>query len=257
MAPSTWNPDQYNRFRAERQQPFLDLIALLEPRPRPRVVDLGCGTGELTRLLHDRLPGADTLGLDSSETMLADSAGFAAPGLRFQRGDIADFTADAAYDVIVSNAALHWLPDHAALLARLARGLAAGGQLAVQMPSNFDHPSHTTAAAVAAEPPFRAALAGFAIGQPVHAPEWYAARLHRLGFARQHVRLQVYSHLLGSRDEVVEWVRGSLLTAYQQRLPADLWPRFLARYRQRLLPALPDERPYFYPFKRLLLWAAR
>ena len=257
MAASSWNPDQYNRFRAERQQPFFELIALIEPRPNLRVVDLGCGTGELTRALHDRLPGADTTGLDSSETMLAESAAFATAGLRFARADIATFAPQAEYDVIVSNAALQWLPDHAELFARLARGLADGGQLAVQMPLNYDHPSHVVAAAVAGEAPFRDALGGFTIERPVAAPEWYAALFHRLGFARQHVRLQVYPHILAARDEVIEWVRGTLLTAYQQRLPADLWPAFMERYRARLLPELSDERPYFYAFKRLLLWAAK
>jgi trans-aconitate 2-methyltransferase len=257
MPASTWDPDQYHRFRNQRQQPFFDLLALLEPRPHPRVVDLGCGTGELTRALHDRLPGAETLGLDSSESMLAKSAAVATVGLRFAPGDIATFGPIAAYDVIVSNAALQWLPDHAELFARLARALADGGQLAVQMPSNYNHPSHVVAAAVAAEAPFRDALAGFAIARPVQTPEWYATRLDQLGFRRQHVRLQVYAHHLAARDEVIEWVRGTLLTAYQRRLPADLWPQFLARYRERLLPQLDDSRPYFYPFKRLLLWGRR
>jgi trans-aconitate 2-methyltransferase len=257
MPESPSNPNQYNRFRGERQQPFFDLIALIEPRPRLRVVDLGCGTGEMTRALHDRLPDATTTGLDSSETMLADSAAFAAPGLRFERADIAAFAPVAAYDVILSNAALHWLPDHAELFARLARALADGGQLAVQMPMNYDHPSHIVAAQVADEPPFRDLLHGFAIGHPVHAPAWYAELLHQLGFSRQHVRLQVYPHILAARDEVTEWVRGTLLTAYQRRLPADLWPAFMERYRARLLPELADQRPYFYAFKRLLLWAAK
>jgi trans-aconitate 2-methyltransferase len=249
-----WNPAQYNRFRAERQQPFLDLIELIETRPRMRVIDLGCGTGELTRLLHDRLPDADTLGLDSSAAMLADSAAFATTGLRFAAGDIGALVAEPPYDLIVSNAALQWLPDHAALFARLARGLAAGGQLAVQMPDNYDHPSHTAAAAVAGEAPFRDALGGFAIVRPVQPAEWYAALLHQLGCARQHVRAQIYPHVLESRDAVIEWVKGTLLTAYQRRLPADLWPPFLDRYRQRLLPQLSEQRPYFYPFKRLLIW---
>ena len=254
MADSPWDPTQYNRFRAERQQPFLDLVALVEPRPGLRVVDLGCGTGEMTRVLHDRLPGAETLGVDSAETMLAESAPFVTAGLRFARADIAAFAPDAAFDLIVSNAALHWLPDHAALFARLRDGLAARGQLAVQVPANYDYPSHVVAAQVGGEAPFRDALGGFTVGCPVHAPEWYAALLHRLGFRLQHVRLQVYAHLLDTRDDVVEWVRGSLLTAYQRRLPAELWPAFVERYRARLLAELPDQRPFFYPFKRLLLW---
>ncbi len=251
---SSWNPAQYNRFRAERQQPFFDLLALIRPRSGLRIVDLGCGTGELTRLLHERLAAADTLGLDSSSTMLADSARANTAGLRFASGDIAAFHPSASYDVVFSNAALQWLPDHVELFARLTNALAPGGQLAVQMPNNYDHPSHTVAAAVAAEPPFAAALAGFVIERPVQTPEWYAAYLHRLGYVEQQVRLQVYGHVLSARDEVIEWVKGTLLTAYQQRLPAALWPTFLARYRAALLPQLDAAQPYFYPFKRLLLW---
>jgi trans-aconitate 2-methyltransferase len=254
---STWNPDQYNRFKAERMQPGLDLIALVRPRPGMRAVDLGCGTGELTKRLHEHLGGASTLGLDSSETMLAESAAFAGDGLQFARRDIAAFAADAAYDLVFSNAALHWLPDHPALFARLARALAAEGQLAVQMPYNFDHPSHTIAAAVAREEPFRAALGGWAIERPVLAPEAYAALLHRLGYREQHVRMQVYAHVLPGREDVVEWVKGTLLTDYQRRLPAELWPRFLEGFRDRLLAELAADTPYLYPFKRILLWAQR
>lgn len=252
---SSWDPAQYDRFRAERQQPALDLLALVRPRPAMRVVDLGCGTGEITRIVHERLAARDTLGLDSSATMLAESAKHAAPGLRFARGDIAEFSATAECDLIFSNAALHWLPDHPALFARLAAALTAGGQLAVQMPFNFDHPSHTVAAAIAREEPFVAALGGHAIDHPVLDPAVYAALLHRLGFGSQHVRMQVYAHLLPARDEVIEWVKGTLLTDYQRRLPAGLFPSFLERYRERLLVQLDATRPYFYPFKRLLIWA--
>jgi trans-aconitate 2-methyltransferase len=254
---STWDPDQYNRFRRERQQPLLDLLALVQTRPDMRVVDLGCGTGETTRLLHERLEARDTLGLDSSETMLAESDAHAVPGLRFAQGEIANFRADTPCDLIFSNAALHWLPDHPALFASLTGSLADDGQLAVQMPFNFDQPSHTVAAALAREAPFHAALDGFAIDRPVLAPEVYATLLHRLGFRAQHVRVQVYPHLLAARDDVVEWVKGTLLTAYQKRMPSQLWPQFLSRYRERLLPELDAQRPYFYPFKRLLIWAQR
>jgi trans-aconitate 2-methyltransferase len=254
---STWNPEQYNRFRAERQRPFHDLVALIRPRPRLRIVDLGCGTGETTRLLHEHLAAGETLGIDSSESMLAESAAHAVPGLHFERRDIAAFDAAGAFDLVFSNAALHWLPEHPALFARLTRALTADGQLAVQMPANFDHPSHTVAASVAHEEPFRTALGGHAIERPVLAPEVYAALLHRLGYREQHVRLQVYAHVLPARDEVIEWVKGSLLTDYRRRLPDALWPRFEARYRELLLPELDPTQPFFYPFKRVLIWAQR
>jgi trans-aconitate 2-methyltransferase len=252
-----WNPAQYERFRDERSAPFYDLLDLVEPRPGMRVVDLGCGTGALTREMHRRLTARETVGIDTSPAMLARSAAIAGEGLRFEQGDIATFAADSAYDLVFSNAAIQWVPDHEPLFARLAAALTPTGQLAVQMPANNDHPSHVTAFAVAGEAPFRDALGGYARQWPVLAPEAYAALLYRLGFTRQHVRLQVYGHELESREAVIEWVRGSLLTDYEKRLPADLWPVFLERYRERLLPQLEDARPFFYPFKRILLWASR
>ncbi len=255
---SVWNPDQYERFRHERSLPFFDLLSLVEKRPAMRVVDLGCGTGELTRRLHRTLGAQETLGIDNSETMLARSADVAGDGLRFDRDDIAKFPGDrGTFDVVFTNAALQWLPDHTTLFARLRTALAPGGQLAVQMPTNYDHPSHTVAADVAAEEPFRSALGGYVRADDVVlAPEAYASLLFKLGFARQHVRLQVYAHSLDDRTQVIEWVRGTLLTDYEKRLPSDLFASFLARYRERLLPQLEDTRPYFYPFKRVLMWAA-
>ena len=254
MADDPWSPEQYERYHDERSRPFLDLLALVAGGRGMRVVDLGCGTGELTRLLHERVQAAETVGLDSSEAMLTRSGPFAGSGLRFERGDIADFVAQGRYDLVFSNAALHWLPGHEALFARLTSALADGGQLAVQMPANFDHPSHVVAAEVASEPPFGAALDGHVHATNVLAPEDYARLLERLGYAEQRVRLQVYGHRLAARDAVVDWVQGSLLTHYRRRLPAALWPRFLASYTERLLPRLEDTRPYFFTFKRVLLW---
>src|SRR5215211_1167588 len=257
LPSADWNPAQYERFRDERSQPFFDLLDLVQPQPAMRVVDLGCGTGELTRELHRRLAARETLGIDNSPAMLARSTAFAGDGLRFEPGDIGTFKSEGGYDLIFSNAALHWVPDHETLLPRLVAALTATGQLAVQVPANDDHASHATAVEVAREAPFREALGGHVRQSPVLVPEVYATLLHRLGFKDQHVRLQVYAHELESREAVVEWVRGSVLTDYERRLPAELWPRFLERYRDRLLPQLEDAKPFFYPFKRVLLWGSR
>jgi trans-aconitate 2-methyltransferase len=252
---SSWNPNQYHRFQRERQQPFFDLLELVRPHPAMRVVDLGCGTGELTRILHERLEASSTLGIDSSDAMLQQAAQHAGGSLRFARGEVKDFDATAQYDLVFSNAALHWLDDHPALFRRLRAALAERGQLAVQMPANFDHPSHTVAEAVAGEEPFRAALGDYRRGAtPVAPPEVYSALLDELGFSAQHVRLQVYPHRLASSEDVVEWVKGSLLTAYQSRLPADLFAPFVARYRECLLERIGRRRPYLYTFKRVLMW---
>lgn len=260
MATDSWDPAQYDRFRDERRQPFYDLLALIEPVPGGRVVDLGCGTGELTVALHRRLHAAETIGIDRSAAMLSDSDHLAGDGVRFARRDIADFPersgADGSFDVIAANASFHWIDDQSALLGRLTRALRPGGQLAFQVPANFDHASHTVATAVAAETPFAEALAAAPIHpRSVLSPEGYAVALYRLGFARQAVRLQVYGHLLDSGEGVVEWVKGTSLTPYREALPPPLYQEFVARYRARLMAVLGDQRPYFYPFKRILCWA--
>lgn len=259
-----WNPQQYDRFRQERSQPFFDLLALVRPSPRPRVIDLGCGTGDLTAHLHAGLGAERTLGVDSSETMLAGAAAFAfPPALTFERADIAALATawsrapKPRFDVVLSNAALHWLPSHPELLAQITCALAPRGQLAVQVPANDDHPTHAIAAGLAVEPEFRGALAGYAHRREVLAPERYAEILNALGYVEQHVRLVVYAHRLASREEVIEWVKGTLLTDYEKRMPPALYARFLERYRKLLFSVLRNERPYFYPFKRILFWALR
>jgi trans-aconitate 2-methyltransferase len=244
-----WDPTQYERFKDERAQPFHDLVSLIEPRPRMRIVDLGCGTGELTRALHEQLAAEETIGVDSSETMLVKSKPFRSDVLRFERGEIEGFVADRPFDLVFSNAALHWIADHESLFARLTALLAPHGQLAVQMPSNHDHPSHRIAAELA--PSF--GLEPRAVN--VLTPEHYASLLHRLGFARQHVRLQVYGHLLPSTRDVVEWTKGTTLTPYRESLSPERYEEFLAQYTARVVEALGDERPYFYAFKRVLIWA--
>jgi len=128
----TWQPDVYARFAAERRQPFVDLAERVAPIPGGRAVDLGCGTGELTRELHLRTGAAETLGLDSSEAMLEKAVPLAGSGLRFERADVAAFAPRAEYDLVFSNAALHWVPDHPALLARLVAAANGGEEGAVQ-----------------------------------------------------------------------------------------------------------------------------
>lgn len=256
---SPWNPDQYERFKAERSRPFSDLLALVQPYPGGRVVDLGCGTGELTKELHAHVGASETVGVDNSATMLERSAEFAGNGVRFALGDIATWE-PAPYDVVFSNAALHWLPDHRGLLGRLTQAVRAGGQLAVQVPANGDHPSHVVLTGLAAERPFAEALADDPPPDPatrVLAPEEYTEVLDALGFEEQHVRLQVYGHRLASSADVVEWVKGTHLTQFRERLSDDLYDVLLVRYRERLLRAIGERAPYLYTFKRILLWARR
>jgi trans-aconitate 2-methyltransferase len=246
----TWDPEQYKRFRAERDQPFDDLLDLLEPIGQPAVVDLGCGDGRLTAGAHQRLGAASTLGIDASASMLAEAP--SVDGVRFELDDIATWASPRSYDVILANASLQWVADHPAVLARWIGSLAGGGQLAVQVPSNADHPSHLLVAEVADE------LGIDAPPDPVAAnvlpPIEYAELLDDLGAYRQSVRLQVYAHRLPSTPEVVEWVKGTTLTRIRRSTDEDTYARFVERYRQRLVEAVGDRAPYTYLFKRILLW---
>jgi trans-aconitate 2-methyltransferase len=256
---SRWDPDQYERFKAERARPFWDLVALVRPSPGARIVDLGCGTGELTRELHRHLRASETLGIDNSPSMFERARPLAGDGVRFEQSDIATWEPEP-YDLVFSNAALHWLPDHRRLLARLTRALPGGGQLAVQVPANTDHPSHTVGMEVASESPFVEALAHDPPPDPatrVLAPEAYAELLDQLGFGEQHVRLQVYTHHLESSADVVEWAKGTHLTFFRARLSDELYERYVEQYRRRLLDVIGDRQPYLYTFKRILMWGRR
>jgi len=253
---NAWDPGQYARFAEERSQPFYDLLALLQPAPGGRVVDFGCGTGELTAVLHERLEAKETVGVDSSTAMLAEAP--SAAGLSFRQGDLRDTAGVGPVDVIVASASLHWVPDHAAVLASWAELLGPGGQLAVQVPANVDYPSHTTSAQLATESPYIEELGGDPPPDPVLSvlrPEQYAVLLNELGFGEQHVRLQVYGHLLPTTADVVEWVKGTSLTRFESPLSPEMYAEFLDRYRARLLEAVGDHRPYLYTFKRILFWA--
>lgn len=255
-----WDPVQYERFKEQRAQPFWDLVDLLRfDSPPVRCVDLGCGTGELTAAAAQRLGCDEMVGIDSSPSMLAEAQAHTSAHVRFEHGDIAGWTAPGDHDLVLSNAALHWVPDHPRVLAQWVAALAAGGQLAVQVPANPEHPSHQSSVAVAHTEPFLSAMGGEPPPDPVDVnvlrPEQYAELLFDLGLAEQHVRLQVYPHVLPSSGDVVEWTKGTSLTRFFSRLPDELHEPFVNAYRTELLRRLGEREPYFYAFKRILLWA--
>jgi trans-aconitate 2-methyltransferase len=269
MAIDTWDPRQYDKFQREREQPFYDLLAMVRPADGMRAVDLGCGTGKLTRVLHQRVNARETTGIDRSDGMLAETREGPLPaGLRFRVGTIEEFAglgsaaagpaapagAHADFDLIFSNAAFHWVEHHETLIAALAARLGPAGQLAFQIPAQHEDASHLIAEELTAVEPFQTALAGWHRPQPVLSAEGYARLLYKYGFVDTNVRLIVYPHILAGRDEVVEWMKGTLLTEYARHLSAELFDRFLGEYRSRLLARLDAAQPFFFPFKRILCW---
>jgi trans-aconitate 2-methyltransferase len=248
-----WNPDLYHKFQSERSAPFYDLLALVEVRPTLKVIDLGCGTGELTRQLADTLPSSDVTGLDSSPQMLDKAASFSTPNLRFEQGDQASLT--GSWDLIFSNAALQWSEDHPQLILHLFSCLAPGGQIAVQVPSNHNHISHQVYRETAAEEPFQSILNGFQRYAPVLPIEEYAQLLFQCGAEDILVFEKVYAHVLEDSDAVIEWISGTALVPYFERL-GEHKDEFVQVLRAKLRAAMP-EKPVFYPFKRTLFSARR
>ena len=240
----SWNPAQYDKFKNERSQPFFDLVELIYPNVQNgKAIDLGCGTGELTKILHSKLHLKETLGIDNSAKMLEKAS--STTGVNFERGDIENF--DGKFDLIFSNAAIHWCDDHPKLFKRIRNHLNAFGQIAIQMPLNHDYPTHTVAAEVAGR---------YHRDYPLLKAEEYSKLLFDLGFTDQKVLIKVYPHVLESREGVIEWVKGTLLTHYQTVMPAEDYKKFKEAYRKKLFKVLPDEKPFFYPFKRILIWAS-
>jgi trans-aconitate 2-methyltransferase len=248
-----WNPDKYHQFQSQRSAPFDDLLKLVDARPGLRVVDLGCGTGELTRRLADTLHDSDVLGLDLSPQMLERTKEYERPGLRFELGDLAELADE--WDLIISNAALQWSENHKELIPRLFNCLNPGGQMAVQVPSNHGGPTHLTILRVAGQEPFRTALNGWTRQSPVLPIETYAELLFREGAQEIIVFERVYPHVLENADAIVEWISGTALVPYFERL-GNLKDDFINAIRGELRLAMPGE-PVFYPFRRTFFSARK
>lgn len=256
-----WNPEQYGKFARERSQAFFELIDLVEG-PVRRAVDLGCGPGELTVAAAQQLGCESMLGIDNSLAMLEAADRHANDVVEFAHGDIARFGGAHGLDLVLASASLQWVPDHPATIARWAGALAPDGQIAIQVPANAYMPSHRIADETARAAEFADAFGpdgppSDPVADNVLEPEEYASVLYDLGFARQHVRLQIYPHVLPSSRDVVEWVRGTTLTRFQKRLDAPAFERFVASYEANLIAAIGDREPYFFPFRRILMWGRR
>lgn len=249
-----WDPEQYARFKAERSAPFYDLLTLVQLRPNLQVIDLGCGSGELTRVLADHLPASETLGIDSSPEMLEKSATFARPGLRFELGQIE--TIEGQWDLVFSNAAVQWIENHTRLIPRLLELLVPAGQLVIQMPSNHNHITHRLIHEVAGQEPFRSILNGWQRNSPVLPVDEYAALLYQSGAKEILVFEKVYAHVLPDALALAEWTSGTALVPYFERLGAEWREPFMQQYRQRLSEIYPPG-PVFYPFRRILFSAVR
>lgn len=250
-----WNPDHYLAFGDLRLRPALDLLARVPVEDAATVADLGCGPGNVTRILRARWPRAALTGVDNSAEMLARAAAVA-PGVRWQQADVAGWAPEAPVDVLFSNAALHWLDRHETLFPHLAGCVAAGGALAVQMPNNFAAPSHRCAFESARRGPSREALEPLLRPAPVLSPAAYfdllAPRVRSLDIWETE-----YLQVLEGDNPVADWTRGSLLVPLLAALDEPQRSAFETDYRQRVAAAYPrrgDGRTLF-AFRRLFIVA--
>jgi len=257
-----WDPERYLMYADERGRPFVELLARVDASPVAvaSVVDLGCGPGNLTRLLAQRWPGAEVTGVDASPEMIA-AARAGGDEVRFEVADLRTWLASspAGVDVLVSNATLQWVPDHLELLPALLDAVAPGGWLAFQVPGNFDEPSHTIRAELAAEEPFAEHLAGVA-APDAHDAATYLARLAPLGCVVDAWET-TYLHVLQGKDPVFRWVSGTGARPTLQALAAvddGLRARFEEEFKRRLRAAYP-EHPYgvVLPFRRVFVVARK
>jgi trans-aconitate 2-methyltransferase len=251
-----WDPKQYEKFLHMREAPFVDLLAHVARRPRMRVVDLGCGPGNLTRQLADALDGADVIGVDNSAAMLARAQSEARPGLRLRQQSIEEFAfgsgeefarSDEKFDLIFSNAALHWVDEHEKLIPALLARLAPGGQIAVQLPSDDYNAMRATFAEAAG---WRHRMGTLDIAA-------YATLLFEHG-AREELLVyeKIYPHVVADADAVLEWGKGTALLPYLAPLDDAGRRALLDDVRARLWAKFPAG-PLFFPFRRTIFSARR
>jgi trans-aconitate 2-methyltransferase len=254
---TSWDPNQYRRYSDHRLRPAIDLVERV-PLPAPQVIfDLGCGTGNVTRLLARRWPEASIVGLDHSPEMLAEAKAGEPAAIRWIQADLRDWQPDEESDLVFSNATLHWVPDHEELFSKLISWIKPGGALAVQMPQSWGLASHRL---------MRETLADLNLGStdlrwrietdPVAEPSAY----YRILAPRtRHLDLweTEYLQLLEGPDPVLEWVKGTGLRPVLQALAADERDRFVSEYRARLRIAYPptSDGRTLYPFRRLFMVA--
>jgi trans-aconitate 2-methyltransferase len=249
-----WNPQQYLSYSNERLRPALDLMGRINLDAPQRIVDLGCGPGNVTAILRERWPQAAVTGIDNSPELLENARQI--DGICWELADVATWQPDEHYDLIFSNATLHWLDHHDTLFPRLAHSVASGGVLAVQMPRNFGSGSHVIAREVARSGPWAETLEPLLREAPVHdAAEYY--RILAPHAKRLDIWETEYLHVLDGDNPVADWTRGSLLVPLLAALDEPLRNGFEAEYRRRINVTYPAERDgkTLFSFRRIFLLA--
>lgn len=252
-----WNPQQYLKFSDHRLRPAVDLLMRIPDVPIRRVVDLGAGAGNVTKLIKKRWPDAKVVGVEGSAEMVA-AARKAAPGVEWLQQDLGSWQPTNKYEIIYSNAALHWLSDHAKLFPSLMENVEPGGILAVQMPRNFEAPSHLLIAETALNGPWRSQVERLVVPPPVGGPGFYYDMLAPLS-EQVDIWETEYLQVLQGENPVKEWTKGTWLTRYLDILQGDDKAAFEAAYGERVAKAYPrnSRGQTLFPFRRLFIVVRR
>jgi trans-aconitate 2-methyltransferase len=258
----TWDPDSYMAFADLRSRPGLELIARIN-HPNPEViVDLGCGPGHLTAVLARRWPDARIVGIDDSAAMLERAASqFPSqqwPTIKWQHAEIATWVPSYPVSIVFSNAALHWLGNHRVLFPHLLSLISIGGVLAVQMPDNWDQPSHRQVSRLVDDPLWRSRTALAFLGHPVADPAEYRSWLRPMAVDIDLWRT-TYHHVLEGPEAILEWVKGSVLRPILAALQPDEAEDFVSQLAEAYRTAYPPEADGMttFPFSRLFIVARR
>jgi trans-aconitate 2-methyltransferase len=252
-----WNPQQYLKFSGHRLRPAIDLLMRIPDFPVRTVADLGAGAGNVSKLLKERWPDARVVGVEGSSEMVA-AGRKAAPEVEWLHQDLASWRPQQRYDLVYSNAALHWLPDHAVLFPALLERVEPGGIFAVQMPRNFTAPSHLLIAETALNGPWRSKIEHLVTPPPVHEPAFYHGLL-----APRSEMIDIweteYLQVLEGENPVKEWTKGTWLTRYLDALQEPEKTAFEAAYGERVARAYPRNAAgqTLFPFRRLFIVARR
>jgi trans-aconitate 2-methyltransferase len=254
----SWDPDTYLAFADHRERPIAELMGRIPPLEVARAVDLGCGTGNSTAAIAKRFPSADLTGVDNSPQMLA-KAKKDLPSATWIQADVSQWQVLHGFDLILSNAALHWVPGHNELFARLLNGLNKGGALAVQMPRNFAAPSHILLFETAKDGPWADKVGDLKPFAPMDPASAYYGRI------APHVRHfdmweTTYYQVLEGEDAVFNWVSGSALTAYLPKLEEGAErDAFCETYKSRLKKVYPksEDGKTLFAFTRLFMVAVK
>ena len=254
-----WDVSLYRQYASERARPFVDLLSQIDRTDCFRIVDLGCGTGEMTRLLAERWPQAHVLGVDDSSQMLEKASEYAIPGrLEFVRANISDWTTTQPIDLLFSNAALQWLPDHSQLFPRLTGLLAPRGTLAVQMPNRFRTPSQRALEKTVDDPRWQGVLSGVGLHQDSVQPlDWYVRLLMHLHFEVNAWETNYY-HIMTGDKPVLEWLKGTALRPLLALLKPQLSQHFQQELGELLEASYPaQEGITIFPMPRVFMVAHR